>query len=391
MSDKAFDRRIINPLERPLARDINAAQAQLDRAIRRTAALHFGSRNTPQDRTQLEAIEGFIGDSFRVILGVGLQVKVQQGLGYFSRGADVPVSITGIVGLDDLDSFKPVFLSADELFAVPIPPGVGLSRIDIIEVRHGRRVTDGDSRDLLDTGTGKFAPQAVNKTLTFDVSGQQGSVVTPASSTAVISYKQGTAAAVPVAPPTTSGYVKICEILVNNGDATIPQNRIKDSRPLLFPSGVLRVSGRFSIRQDAVDPACTVLSVSAPPGVHVIPYAINGEGASPWVIAIVAGGRNAVAAEYFVQVNSGSVTQLRNNNNKTPTLNTTLNATDIANLANVSFLGTVMTDLAAGQLVHYFEIEPVNAKNGGVVQALSAADQNPFVINFEAAIRFFGS
>src|SRR5574337_192482 len=138
-----------------------------------------------------------------------MSVLLKAGIGFLDAPSDVPTSVGGIVGADDLSPYKPLPLNADMAIAIDAAPSAGNERIDIIEVKQDRRVENPLSRDVLNTGTGLFVPTLVNKTLAFSLDGRNGRVVSPSNSTTGVGYKVGVAAAVgtALAPATTSGYV----------------------------------------------------------------------------------------------------------------------------------------------------------------------------------------
>jgi hypothetical protein len=230
MAGNPYDREILNPLERPLADDINEAQSQLDRSLRDTLRQLFSTN-------PLSGTNGFVSGSFQVTQtgSPSMNVLVSPGIGFYDAPSDCPTSISGIVGLDDLSPYKPMPLVAAQTIAVDASPSPGQSRIDIIEVRYNRAVGNSTTRDILNTGTGIFAPGLLNKTLAFDLDGLTGRVVSPASSTAAIGYKVGVAATTgsQVAPTGTTGYTTICQILVTGGVTTIVTANITDERPIL--------------------------------------------------------------------------------------------------------------------------------------------------------------
>jgi hypothetical protein len=97
--------------------------------------------------------------------------------------------------------------------------------------------------------------------------------VTPALSTAPVSYVEGVAAPYPGVlpePPTTPGYIKIARILVETGITGITSDKIVDRRQLVFPQGAGFVSGTGvfrAVRGSAARP--TLTSLIAPSGVRV--------------------------------------------------------------------------------------------------------------------------
>lgn len=265
MANNPFDRTIINPRERPLSSDINQAQSQMDRTMRRFFGRLFGTRAS--QASSLESVlTGFIGNSFRLSAdGVSMFLTVRNGLGFFGDPAALNAALGGIVGLDDLDGYKPMSLNDDITFAVPAAPSGPNSRIDILEVRYNRAIGNPLSRDILDPGTGIFAPGLVNKSLSWDL----GSQLTINGSGA-INYKTGAPAVSPSAPGVDSGYVKIAEVAVGSSVTTLSYSKIKDLRNLLFPGGNLTVSGFATMTEVGGGIAnLSGVNIIAPPGVDV--------------------------------------------------------------------------------------------------------------------------
>jgi len=269
MADKPFDRTVINLRERPLSTDINQAQSQIDRAMRFAFERMLASRTS--DASHLSTSQpAFMGDGFALVptAPASMQVNVKKGLGWLPV-ADDPAAIGGIVGLDDLCSFKPVVLMADTAFAVPVAPGAPNTRIDIIEVKADRRVENPLARDVLNATTGVFDPTMVNKTLAYYLDGRTGVVTDPAPSTAGLSYKIGVAANPGVAPGVTAGYVKIAEVRVGSGVASVDTDKLVDRRQLASPGNAIAVGCRFYLDYNGGAPILTMNSVCAPPGTYI--------------------------------------------------------------------------------------------------------------------------
>lgn len=246
MANQDYDREIINPLERPLSEDLNIAQSQLDRSLRdMLRALFATAAGVVQN--------GFISNGLKVTENspVAMSVLVQPGLGFKDDATDVPTAISGITGLDDRSPYKPLPLSAAQAIAIDAAPVAGQNRIDIIEVKVDRRVENPTNRDILNVVTGLFAPGLVNKTLAFDLLGRNGRVVSPANSVTGIGYKVGVAAAAgaEVAPATSPGYVKLCQILVVGGVANIVNADIADFRSLIGSWAFLNLANTWAALQ----------------------------------------------------------------------------------------------------------------------------------------------
>lgn len=270
MANNPFDRMILNPREKPLSRDINQAQSQLDYALRELARHVLAKRASNSSLGELAA-DGFLANGFRAepAGAPDMTVTLKAGMAFMSAAADVPSAIDGIVGLDDLSTYKPIMLMADLVFNVPTAPGAGNARIDIIEVKPNRLVGNPNARLILDPDTGAFNPDTVNKTLAFVVDGSTGYVISPALSTVAVSYKQGVeaAAGAEVEPAVTTGYMQVARINVAESVTTISAGDIADRRKLLFPGGVAHFSATWNVTNPGGGNVYTLLSLSAPPGI----------------------------------------------------------------------------------------------------------------------------
>lgn len=231
MAGEPFSREVINQYERPLSQDINFAQSQLDRSLRDVLRQLFSD----VDGT---IRSGFLQGGFLTTQSVvpAMSVLIAPGFGFEDSLSDVPVSIGGIVGVDDRSSYKPLVLTVAQTIAIDAAPSAGNERIDIIEVQVvDRRLENPTSRDVFNPGTGVFAANLVNKTLAFYLDGLTGRVVTPNPSATGIGYKVGAVAPVgfAVAPATTAGYVKVAQVYVGPGVTSIVNANITDSRVLI--------------------------------------------------------------------------------------------------------------------------------------------------------------
>lgn len=207
MANRTFDRTVLNQRERPLSSDLNQAQSELDMTERRIADLMTRRRNGTFFVS--DANEGrFISDGFHIFpLGTNF-LGLRAGMGFQPNGADLPLAIGGVLGVNDPYITKPLILDGDITIG-PVPPNPGAARIDIVEVRYNRRLEDVASRDILDPGTGVFSPGLVNKTLAFVLD----ATMFTTNGAGAINYKTGVSGA-GVPPATTAGYLKLCEINV---------------------------------------------------------------------------------------------------------------------------------------------------------------------------------
>ena len=274
MANNPFNRVVLNPRERPLSSDINQAESEADRTLRTLLERVYVGRASDASDAAGAPLHGFIGDGFKIrpVSPLAMQVRVPAGMGFIYAPTDTPASIGSVQGVDDLAAWKPLVLNADATLSVPAAPGAPNSRIDIIEVRYNRALADLANRDVLNTGTGRFEPVNVFKTLSWDMDGSTGVVAAPADSTAAISLKTGIAGVTPVAPATTAGYIKISEILVGSAVTTLDADVIKDLRYLLFPSSRWSMSCQL-LGYTSGPIVCVLSNVATSPGISVVAYA----------------------------------------------------------------------------------------------------------------------
>ncbi len=317
---------VINVGERPVSADINQLQSDLqDTQMAAAAALLAASSAIASGTSATPSFENagaFLADGFFVDAispTPALSVTVRPGLGYISNPSDKPQNLqpplvgTQTNGVDDVAPLKPMPLSAQQTFAVPTPDTVH-GRYDIIEATYYRRFEQQQSRDIINPLAGTVTANLVDKVLAYYLDDQLGTVVTPAASTAGISYKQGVAAASPVPPPGTPGYVTLATIFVPANATAIQQSNIIDVRPLSFPSGLSRVSGAFTVTTpDGVNVTGMTGYIQAPPGVRAAALCHANLVANGVKIFVLAGGsgdasapqaaRALVNAEYVKTIN----------------------------------------------------------------------------------------
>lgn len=269
---------ILNLREKPLSSDINRALTQVDYSLRfvceqlyaQTAGVGLTAANSSTPAS------GFVGQGMMLVPASpspNLTVVVKAGLAFLNTPGDVPTTINGVTSLDDSLAYKPVVLTQDTTLGIPTPPSTGLSRIDLVEVRTNRQVTDPQTRLILDPTTGAFNPNTVNKTLENTLDGSTGVVSSPSASTAAIGYKvggtfSGSFSAVN-APPVTAGYVALGYVYVQSTLTGATASVISDTRSLLFPGGCAWWAGKWGLDWNGGAPTTTLLSLSSPPGVQV--------------------------------------------------------------------------------------------------------------------------
>lgn len=268
--DKPFDRANVGLRERPVSSDHNRIQSQIYRTIQSLmGSLHAPRVSNTSAGSQQRT--GFIGDGFRVVPSspAAMTVQVSPGFGFVYDATDVPEDIgaTDLENVDDLSPFKPLVLMAPVTFALSAP-SVGNSRIDIIEVRVNRDLTDSLTRRQLDVTTKQYLDHSFYKTLTYALDDDTGTV-NNVDSTAALSYKIGAPSASPSAPAVTAGYVKIAEVRTGSGTVSVVGGNIGDYRALLGAGGIVPASVQFRLQYNAGTPIVTIEKMIAPPSVEI--------------------------------------------------------------------------------------------------------------------------
>lgn len=254
---------LVHVRERPTSTDLNRVQDRVLESIRTAAFMAHGEtyESDPGAAASLRYYnygpQGFFGGGFNVQADPGSPPRgllVTNGVGIVRNGPASATDIDSASGADwdQLGTLgAPVVLSGNQTFTVPASPAPGNARIDIIEVRADYVANEPATVGVFNTTTEVYDPTVKNKSLNWDLLGRTGSVISPASSTAPLSYKQGVAAVGTIAaatePSTTAGYVKIARINVLGGAAAITNDDIADMRPLLFPQGQLHCAGQLDL------------------------------------------------------------------------------------------------------------------------------------------------
>jgi hypothetical protein len=275
-----FQRRITNPLQRPLASDLNL-QAFYDSVTQSylAGAVYSASPSAP-----VQFPTGFVGNSFRCSAAVGSrEVIVQRGIGFINQ-----IPEEGIGGIDGVNvgQYVPVVCEPES----PVSAGVnlaiadlaaGLERIDLICVKAPNSTTDVQNIGLLNPTSSTFSFQSKPTQFTenaFDTSFIQVVTGTPSGTT-------------PTVPTVPTGYLEIGRIYVPVGAANLSNSDIEDRRPVLIPHGARSMTLEFNSTIGSVDPA------------EVVGFNFGNNGVHAAVRAVYSGG----IKYYEVYVSSGSV------------------------------------------------------------------------------------
>jgi hypothetical protein len=224
-------------------------------------------------------------------------IEIAAGLGFIVDATTngTPSAINMIGGVNDKNPLKPLVLTRNEIVAIDPQPSAGNYRIDIIEVRYDRQLSEPSLRSVFDEIIADSVPKTVNKNLGFTINSSVGRVVTPTASTAPISYKRGAEApaGTEVAPPTTNGYVKIAEIRVRDAAAnpmnTYDMDMISDTRTVRSLEPEMTIRMRIVMPCAGVSVKPTIVEYIGPAGIRVGAYGVSVTGAEMFIV-IAAGG-----------------------------------------------------------------------------------------------------
>lgn len=280
-----FDQTVINLQEKQVSSDFNVGESQIYQALRLFMLQSFLGRSLTTSDAPAVPVSGFLGESLKVrpTNPASGQIVVKAGLGQFYNASDEPTGIGGVIGVNDLAPNKPLVLNTDQTITVPTAPSGSQARYDLVEVTYNRFLTDATSRLVFNAGTGVFAPQNVNKTLSFSMDGSVGIVQAPANSTTAIGYKQGIVASsvgAAVIPTVTAGYIPVGVILVNGSTATFDYDVMQDLRRLLAHNAALQFAFSVSMPNTGGSLVPTVAGLTAPPGVDVVAVGTSTTGAA---------------------------------------------------------------------------------------------------------------
>ena len=243
-----FQRRITNPLQRPLASDLNL-QAFYDSV---TQAYLAGAVYSASPGGNPTFATGFIGNSFRCFASTtSREVVVQKGLGFINAATAYDEDdISGIAGVN-AGSYAPVVCQPDDPGAaglnVPVEDlAAGLQRIDLVCVKAPNYPTATANIGLLNptSSTFAFAPRPTQFT--------ENAFTVTSGDPDFIRVVTGTpSAGAPTVPAVPSGYIEIARIdRVPVGSGNLSNSDIEDRRFVLIPHGGRAMTLEFDARLD---------------------------------------------------------------------------------------------------------------------------------------------
>lgn len=317
MANKPFDQRVINQLERPTSRDLNIAQSQINLGTRALARQLLMSNPAFVPR-------GALGESFFVEAVGGRNVLINRGIGFnyaaYDPGTDMDIGAPGITGLSDPLDYRLVSLQSEAgvTLTVPVGPGAGLCRRDVIAIRCTNPATDQledyADTDIYDPYYNKFSAVSKPKTFTYDLTGAVPQVLNYTqigSATAAVVYITGETFAytgpdslLSATAPTigTGAYINTAIINVVQSLPTIATSDIVDFRRLVAPQGNLVVSGSATIGSSGSSPGARLdgVTLKTPPGIKAQIWKVAPNISNSYAI-VVYGPRSVTAASLTLQ------------------------------------------------------------------------------------------
>jgi len=262
-----FQRRITNPLQRPLSSDLNL-QAFYDSV---TQSYMAGAVYSASPGGNPTFDTGFVGNSFRCFASTtSREVVVQKGVGFIAQAAQD--AIGGIVGVNS-GSYSPVVCEPDDPGAAGISLlvtdlGAGLDRIDVVCVKSPNEPADYENIGILNPTASTFS--FLNKPTQFTDNAFDTSPVNSPLGAGVRVITGTASAGTPTVPTIPSGYLEIARIYVPVGAGNLVNSDIEDRRPVLIPHGARSMELEFDSQLGQADPAEVVGFDFGNNGVHAV-------------------------------------------------------------------------------------------------------------------------
>ena len=241
-----FQRRVINPLQRPLSSDLNL-QAFYDSVTQAYlgGAVYSGGPNasTPTFRS------GYIGNSFRPkASATSRAVVILKGLGFLNAATAYDTDAIGnIVGVN-AGSYAPVVCQPDSASEEGVSLAVadlatGYARIDAVVVKAPELPSDYQNIGLLNPSSSTFSFAERPQQFTENVADSQAQI-SPAA-LRIITGSAVLSPATPTVPTVPAGYDLIALVRPPVGTGLLSDANLQDARSVLVPGGSMLLPFTF--------------------------------------------------------------------------------------------------------------------------------------------------
>lgn len=241
-----FQRRITNPLQRPLSSDLNL-QAFYDSVTQAYlgGAVYSGGPNasTPTFRS------GYIGNSFRPkASATSRAVVILKGLGFLNAATAYDTeAISGIVGVN-AGAYAPVVCQPDSAAEEGVSLAVddlatGYARIDAVVVKAPEIPSDYQNIGLLNPSSSTFSFAERPQQFTENVADSQAQI-SPAA-LQIITGSAVLSPATPTVPTVPAGYSLVALVRPPVGTGLLSDANLQDARSVLVPGGSMLLPFTF--------------------------------------------------------------------------------------------------------------------------------------------------
>ena len=237
-----FQRRVINPLQRPLSSDLNL-QAFYDSVTQSfMSGVFFSGPSFPYYGGGYKT--GFVGNGFApVASSASRAVVLRPGIGFMNIGTGDVTAVGGVAGVNEYALYAPMVCAPSDFLSEGFPvaiddEAVGYTRIDLICVKPDASVTDFQNIGVLNPSSSTFSLANKPQQMTFN-------------SPDVFVVKGGASTGTPVPPSAPTGYTTVAAVLVPSGSGLIPNANITDGRDHLLPFGTSTFSATVMSKDTA--------------------------------------------------------------------------------------------------------------------------------------------
>lgn len=241
-----FQRRITNPLQRPLSSDLNL-QAFYDSVTQAYigGAVYSGGPNTSTPTFR----SGYIGNSFRPkASATSRAVVILKGLGFLNAATAYDTDAIGnIVGVN-AGAYAPVVCQPDSASEEGVSLAVadlatGYARIDAVVVKAPELPSDYQNIGLLNPSSDTFSFAERPQQFTENVADSQAQI-SPAA-LQIITGSAVLSPATPTVPTVPTGYSLVALVRPPVGTGLLSDANLQDARSVLVPGGSMLLPFTF--------------------------------------------------------------------------------------------------------------------------------------------------